>query len=45
MKLQPASRKEIKRVSVGTFILDVLMIAVLFLLSRFGIGTFEVFPI
>lgn len=41
MKLQPASRKEISRISVGTLICDSIMIAGLFLLSQFGIGTFE----
>lgn len=41
MKLQPASRKELKRISIGTGILDILMIAGLFLLSQFDIGTFD----
>lgn len=41
MKLQPASRKEIKRISLGTLALDLCMIAGLFLLSQFGIGTFS----
>lgn len=41
MKLQPASRKEILRISVGTLVCDVIMIAALFLLSQFGIGKFE----
>ena len=41
MKLQPASRKEIKRISLGTLVLDLCMIAGLFLLSQFGIGTFS----
>jgi len=45
MKLQPASRKEIRRVAIGTGILDVLMIAGFFLLSQFGIGKFELVPI
>lgn len=45
MKLQPASRKEIARVSVGTLVCDVIMIAVLFLLSQFGMGKFELFRI
>ena len=40
MKLQSASRKEIARISIGTFVLDLGMIAGLFLLSQFGIGTF-----
>lgn len=41
MKLQPASRKEITRITVGTLICDGIMIAGLFLLSQFGIGAFE----
>lgn len=41
MKLQSASKKEIKRIAVGTAACDVLMIAGLFLLSQFGIGTFS----
>ena len=40
MKLQSASRKEIKRIAIGVAVCDVIMIAVLFLLSQFGIGTF-----
>lgn len=45
MKLQPASRKEIKRTALGTLACDGLMVAGLFLLSQFGIGTFRLFPI
>ena len=41
MKLQSASKKEIKRVAVGTAAFDVIMIAGLFLLSQFGMGTFS----
>lgn len=41
MKLQPASRKEIKRITIGTLVCDVIMIAALFLLSQFGIGSFD----
>lgn len=41
MKLQPSSKKELKRISIGVAICDVLMIAGLFLLSQFGIGTFS----
>jgi len=41
MKLQRASRKEIARISLGTLILDLIMIAGLFLLSQFGIGAFS----
>lgn len=41
MKLQAASKKEIARISVGVLVCDILLIAVLFLLSQFGIGKFE----
>lgn len=41
MKLQAASKKEIKRIFFGTLILDALLIAGLFLMSQFGIGTFD----
>lgn len=41
MKLQAASRKEIARISLGTLICDAIMVAGLFLLSQFGIGTFD----
>ena len=41
MKLQPASRKEIARITVGTLVCDGILIAGLFLLSQFGIGKFE----
>lgn len=41
MKLQPASRKEIRRITVGTLVCDVIMVAGLFLLSQFDIGTFD----
>lgn len=41
MKLQPASRKEITRITIGTLICDGIMVAALFLLSQFGIGKFE----
>lgn len=41
MKLQAASKKEIKRIFFGTLILDALLIAVLFLMSQFGIGSFD----
>lgn len=45
MKLQAASRKEIARISRGVLICDVLMIAVLFILSLFGVGVFSLFRI
>ena len=41
MKLQSASRKEIKRITIGTLACDGIMIAGLFLLSQFGMGKFE----
>ena len=41
MKLQSASRKEIKRIAVGTLVCDGIMVAGLFLLSLVGIGKFE----
>ena len=45
MKLQPASRKEIGRIALGTLVCDGIMIAGLFLLSQFGIGSFPFFRI
>ena len=45
MKLQPASRKEVLRITIGTLALDGIMIAGLFLLSQFEIGTFRLVPI
>lgn len=41
MKLQAASKKEIARIAKGVFFCDLLMIAVLFLLSLLGVGTFS----
>ena len=41
MKLQPASKKEIKRILFGTLVLDALLVAGLFLLSQFDIGSFD----
>lgn len=41
MKLQPASKKEIKRISIGILICSVLMIAALYVLSLVGVGTFD----
>lgn len=40
MKLQSASKKEIARISLGTAAWDLVLVAGLFLLSQFGIGTF-----
>ena len=42
MKLQPASRKEITRITIGTLVCDGILIAALFLLSLVGIGHFDV---
>ena len=41
MKLQPASKKEVKRIAKGVLICDVLMIAAIFALSLVGVGTFS----
>lgn len=41
MKLQEASRKEIRRITLGTLVCDGILIAGLFLLSQFGIGSFD----
>lgn len=41
MKLQDASKKEIKRMALGCGVLLVLMLAALFLLSLMGVGTFD----
>lgn len=41
MKLQPASKKEIKRIALGTLTGDGLLVAGLFLLDQFGIWTFD----
>lgn len=41
MKLQPASKKEVIRIAIGTVLCSGIMIAALFLLSQFGIGTFS----
>lgn len=45
MKLQPASRKELRRITLGILICDAIMIPVLFFLSQFGIGSFDIFRI
>ena len=41
MKLQTASRREIKRIAIGTAIFAVIQIGVFFLLSLMGTGTFD----
>ena len=45
MKLQPASRKEVSRISVGVLICDGLMVAGLLLLSQLGLGEFHLLKI
>ncbi len=41
MKLQSASRKEIFRIALGVLVCDGILVAALFVLSQFGIGTFS----
>lgn len=41
MKLQPSSKKEIKRIAIGTAICSCIMVAGLFVLSLVGVGTFN----
>ena len=41
MKLQSASLKEIRRIALGTLVCDGIMIAGLWLLSQFDMGTFD----
>jgi hypothetical protein len=41
MKLQPASKKEIKRIAIGTGICDLILLAALFVLSLEGLLTFN----
>lgn len=45
MNLQPASRKEIKRIALGTLCGDGILVAGLFLLSQFDIGSFDLVKI
>jgi len=45
MKLQSASRREIKRIAIGTVILDVLMIGAFAVLGLLGIMNFQPLPI
>lgn len=42
MILQSASRKEIARITKGTLVLDLIMIAGLYLLYQLGIGSFPI---
>lgn len=41
MKLQPNSKKEVRRIAIGTLAFDAVMLAGLFVLSLFDIGTFD----
>ena len=41
MKLQPASKRELTRISVGTVLLSLLMILAIWLLSLVGVGEFK----
>ena len=41
MKLQSASKKEIKRIALGTLAWDVILLIVLFFVSLEGIGSFD----
>lgn len=41
MKLQPASQREVKRIACGTAVGGVLLVAVMFVLSLMGVGTFD----
>ena len=41
MKLQPASKKEFKRIAIGTGICDLILLAALFVLSLEGLLTFN----
>lgn len=41
MKLQSASRQEIKRIAIGTAVGGVLLVAAMLVLSMAGIGTFD----
>ena len=41
MKLQSASKKELRRISAGTAVLDLILVAGLFLMSQFDMGKFD----
>ena len=41
MKIHPASKKEIKRIAMGTGVCDLILLAVLFVLSLEGLLTFN----
>ncbi len=41
MNLQPASRREIKRIAIGTAVFAAIQLGVFFLLSLLGTGSFD----
>ena len=41
MKLQAASLKEVKRIACGTAVGGVMLVAVMFVLSKMGVGAFD----
>ena len=41
MKLQAASKKEIRRIAAGTAVLDLILVAGLLLMSQFDMGVFD----
>lgn len=41
MKLQPASRKEVRRIAIGSAVCALILIAGLFILSLVGVGQFS----
>lgn len=41
MKLQSASRREVKRIAFGTVVGSAILVAVMFVLSAIGVGTFD----
>ena len=41
MKLQAASQREVKRIACGTAVGGVLLVAVMFVLSKMGVGEFD----
>ena len=45
MKLQPASRREIKRIAIGTAVLDAIMVTAFFLLGLLKIMDFQLLPV
>ena len=41
MELQSASRREVKRIACGTAVGGVVLVVVMYALSKIGIGTFD----